>query len=188
MLSYVSYTDNELMALLKQGNDAAFSALYDRYWEKLFSIAGNKLNDLAMAEDIVQDIFLDLWYRRQQIVLSSALHSYLAVAVKYRVMDAQAKRYRGTQYAQYSRTHFSLEDHSTEQSISFEELKDRLALSITRLPDKCRLVYKLSREAGYSQKQIAEELNVSEKTVESHLFRAMKALRSALSHLSFLVL
>ena len=73
-------------------------------------------------------------------------------------------------------------DISTEKQVSFDELQHELTALVHSLPEKCQLVYKLSREAGYSQKEIAHHLSISEKTVESHLSRAVKTLRLGLKN------
>jgi RNA polymerase sigma-70 factor (ECF subfamily) len=91
------------------------------------------------------------------------------------------KRYHQQRYTDYNRVHISIADNSTEQWLEFEELKDRLLLFVAELPEKCRLAYRLSRDAGYSQKRIAEEMGISEKTVEAHLSKALKTLRTRLS-------
>jgi RNA polymerase sigma-70 factor (family 1) len=187
MLPYNSYSDQELMVLLKQNDDKAFTEIYNRYWEKLFSVAGNKLSNLELAEELVQNIFLDLWNRREQIEITVALNFYLASAMKYKVIDARLKRSREANYQKYSLKHFSEEDRSTEQYLSFKELKNQLMMLVAQLPEKCQLVYKLSKEDGFSQKEIAWKLHLSEKTVESHLSRASKSLRTSLSKILFFI-
>ncbi len=181
MSTKINYTDHALLSLTKLGDHRAFTEIYNRYWEKLFSVAGHKLNDFSLAEELVQDIFLDLWNRRNTIVVNGELGAYLAVAVKYKVIDARMKRNLAADYQRSARQNLSLADHSTEELLSFEELKDRLALFVARLPEKCQLVYKLSKQGGYSQKEIGRWLQISEKTVESHLSRAVKYLRTNLS-------
>jgi RNA polymerase sigma-70 factor (ECF subfamily) len=185
---YSTYTDERLSQLLRSSDRAAFTEIYDRYWDKLYSVAANKLKDAWLAEELVQDIFLDLWRRREQLDLSDKVAAYLAVAMKYKVINAQVKRSRLQLYQDYANRQGWLADYSTENQLSFDELKDRLAKLVAKLPKKCRLIYKLSREAGYSQKEIARELDISEKTVESHLSRAIKSLRTSLSQFLFFLL
>lgn len=173
--------DAGLVRMLRKGDDAAFTEIYGRYWDKLFSVAANKLNkDLALAEELVQDIFLDLWHRRKDLDQNLNLPAYLATAMKYKVINARQKKKRVNAYLQKNAARLSTGDSSTEQQLSFNELKDRLAALVKNLPDKCRLVYTLSKDAGYSQKEISKQLSISEKTVESHLSRAIKSLRSGL--------
>jgi RNA polymerase sigma-70 factor (family 1) len=177
-----SYTDQELFHLLAQSDESAFTELYNRYWEKLLFIAGIKLRDLAIAEELVQDIFFDLWQRRSQLQLSGEPSHYLAVCMKNKVINVQAKRKRALDYQAYSGKILPQADNSTEHWLHFEELKDKLASLVAGLPERCRITYQLSREAGLSQKQIARQLKVSEKAVEGNLSRALKALRIGLAH------
>ena len=137
--------------------------------------------ELDEAEEIVQDIFVSLWKRRNDLGEINTLSSYLAVSVKYRVIKMLDKRSSRQKYTDYTRPALSLTDDSTQQWLEFEELRSRLAVFVADLPEKCRLVYQLSRESGLSQKRIAEELSISEKTVEAHLGKALRTLRTRLS-------
>jgi len=182
-----SYTDLELVRLLKQDDESAFTELYNRYWEKLLFIAGIKLRDLAIAEELVQDIFCDLWQRRDRLELSGELSHYLAVSMKHKVINVQAKRKRALDYEQFAVGRPEYTGENTEHWLRFEELKGQLALLVAGLPERCRITYQLSREYGLSQKEIARHLRVTEKAVEGNLSRALKALRLGLTHLhSFL--
>lgn len=173
-------SDPILLQKMKHGDRAAFTEIYNRYWDKLFAVAGHKLHDLHVAEELVQDIFMDLWNRRDEIAVTGDLRAYLSVALKYKVINVQAKRRRSFRYEKHVITHSPQEDHSTEEWVRFQELKERLAALVKQLPEKCRLVYTLSRENGLSHRQIAEHLDISEKTVESHLTNALKSLRTRL--------
>ena len=175
--------DDTLVKLLQKGDDAAFTEIYHRYWNKLFTVAAHKLNyDLKLAEELVQDIFLDLWHRRENLRISASLSIYLAAAMKYKVIDARLKKKRIKEYTESLVTRTTDSDTSTEKQISFDELQHQLTALVSNLPEKCRLVYQLSKEAGYSQKEIARHLSISEKTVESHLSRAVKTLRLGLKN------
>jgi RNA polymerase sigma-70 factor (family 1) len=180
MAPYSSHTDDDLLGLLRNSDQGAFTAIYDKYWHLLLAVAANQLEDVAVAEELVQDIFLDLWQRRATLVLTASLGTYLAVAMKYRVINIQARRRRDREYARYAADHLPHNDQSTQEWLGFEELKDRLALLVSKLPDRCRLTYQLSREEGLSHREIARSLEISEKAVEHNLTRAMKSLRAGL--------
>ncbi len=180
-MNYQQYNDHELVALMKAGEDEAFTAIYNRYWKKLLVVAANKTGgDIAEAEEIVQDLFVALWNRRDRLELTSSLDNYLAVAVKYRVIKTLARRDHQRRYAAHRQHTQGILDNATQEWLEFEELRRRLEVMVAALPEKCRLVYHLSREQGYSQKRIAEEVGISEKTVEAHLGKALKTLRNGL--------
>jgi len=183
MYNYNSLDDKEIISMLQFNDEHAFAEIYSRYWKKLFSIAANKLHDLNEAEEIVQDIFVSLWNRRDSLDVIGTLSAYLAVSVKYRVIKVLDKRNNQQKYINYSQNTFSLTDDSTQQWLEFEELKHQLAEYVADLPEKCRMVYQFSRESGFSHKKIAFEMGISEKTVEAHLSKAIKTLRTRLGQL-----
>ncbi|MFB2120788.1 RNA polymerase sigma-70 factor [Parapedobacter sp. 2B3] len=181
MPNYDSALDEDLLLLLKSNDEAAFTALYNRYWKKLFVMAGYRMGNLEEAEEIVQDIFAALWNRRHTLELATDLAKYLAVSVKYRVIKTLDRHYREQRYID-SVVCKEQVDHSTEEKLSFDELSEELAKYVSQLPERCQLVFRLSREEGLSQKQIAENLQISEKTVEAHLAKAFKTLRIKLGN------
>lgn len=186
MTAYSSYDDTELVLLLRAGDKAAFTEIYNRYWKILFQLAANKTGSLPEAEEMVQDLFLDIWKRREQLEITSNLRSYLAVALKYRVINLLAHRNIRQRYERYASTTLTIADNSTEQWLGFQELDERIARLVADLPDKCRLVYQLKKEKGFSQRDIALHLQISEKAVEGHITRALKLLRTGIRALFFL--
>jgi RNA polymerase sigma-70 factor (family 1) len=179
MHNYESKQDSDLILMLRDGDEIAFGEIYNRYWKKLFVMASNRIGNLQDGEEIVQDIFTSLWRRRESLVLNGDLSHYLAVSVKYRVIRTLDKHYKQQRYIRSLPGNAEI-DNSTLDILDFEELQEELAKHVKNLPDKCQLVFRLSREQGYSQKQIASELRISEKTVEAHLGKAYKVLRARL--------
>lgn len=174
-------SDEELVLLLKEGSEPALSALYLRYWSKLLAVATNRLDDAEEAEECVQDVFFRLWQRRKELKLSHSLATYLAVAVKYRVINAMDKQYRIRN--RMKRFLPEVPQHavfSTEDYILEKELQETITASINKLPEKCRIVFKMSREQGLTHRQIASELDISEKTVEAHISKAIKDIKNNL--------
>ncbi len=183
MAATQTYSDQELIAQLREGSESALSELYSRYWDKLLAVAINRLGIEAEAEECVQDVFLSLWRRRHEIELKYALSTYLWVAVKHQVINRLDKR-----YAKRTLQTTELVDETTvpssEELLLEKELREQIAATVGRLPEKCQMVYRLSREEGKSNKEIAEELNISEKTVEGHVTRALRDIRSDLTLLA----
>jgi len=182
-----THTDEVLYQLSKEGNFAAFNELYKRYWKVLFALANKKLNNLYDAEEIVQDVFVDLWNQREKTVLTHSLKSYLAGMVKFKVYSKLALYYKRQQNAvalvtaeAYQRAEFS-----ADELFRLKELKEEIALTVNSLPERCRLIYTLSREEGLTHKQIASDLNISEKTIETQITRALRRIRVALQSFLF---
>ncbi|MVT10545.1 RNA polymerase sigma-70 factor [Chitinophaga tropicalis] len=159
----------------------AFTEIYHQYWKLLFSVAANKLGNLADAEEVIQDVFADLWRRRADIQIEHSLKSFLAAAVRNQVFSRMARRHREqVNESSWSET----QEPSVEQALHVKELHTHITGLAASLPERCRLVYKLSREEGWSNKTIAIALNISEKTVESQITKALRVIRTGL-HLSW---
>lgn len=189
MSLYASYGDSELFLRMKQGCELAFTEIYNRYWQKLFFVAGKKLDNLPLAEELIQDLFSDIWRRRETLEMPFGVSAYLGAALKYKIINARAKQHMESKYRQYAALHLSIADNSLDELLSFEELKDRLYESINKLPDRCKLSFTLNRQEGLRQKEIAIRMNISEKAVEHNIARAVKLLRINLRHfLTFVLL
>lgn len=180
--NYQFHQDEELLLLLQTGDHEAFREIYKRYWDKLLYIAGKKLADFSEVESIVQDVFVDLWQRRETLEVRQQLAGYLVVAVRYRILNFLARQQKAETYLRNAARSLSPADSSTEEWLGFEDLREWLEKMVARLPEKCRLAYQLRGE-GYSQREIAQHMKVSEKTVETHISRALKILRSGLGQL-----
>ncbi len=180
MKSYSEYSDSELAALLGKGDDMAFAEIYDRHWEKLFAVAFHRCDDELDAEEIVQDVFYSLWKRRSELDLQYGLSTYLSVAVKYQVINALGKKHRKYLHLKSISSEEQVEE-TTELWLNEKELKRQIEEGIKILPEKCRIVFLMSRNEGKSARQIAEELGISQKTVEAHMGKALKTLRNSLN-------
>lgn len=166
--------DLQLMALLKKGNERAFTEIYNRYWEKLLGIAYKHTKDKSASEEILQEVFLSLWNRRE-IVEIQTLQGYLATAVKFSIFKKHQRQRRRLELEQTAyKVQLISED---EHEIDARFLQEYINGIVEQLPEKCQLVFRYSREAGLNIPEIAEEMNIAEKTVESHLTKALKTIR-----------
>jgi RNA polymerase sigma-70 factor (family 1) len=180
MNSYESFSDVQLISHIKDGDQGAFTEIYRRFWDKVFAVAYHRLANQTEAEEVVQEVFLSLWKRRSNLQIKYSLRTYLSAATKYQVINKQS---RGYFFAEKGNSLDDIPEHgidSTELWFSERELRQELDKHINELPLKCRLIFKMSREDYKSNAAIAEELNVSEKTVEAHITRALKILRGKL--------
>lgn len=185
MLAYSGLKDEQLIALLIQDDEAAFRALYEKYWQRMLIKAYTQLNSQEDAEEVVQDAFINLWKRRSRLQLKFSFHTYIAAVVRYEVM-AKIALNKTREYSALQDEHLeSLADDATRQWLAFDDLYEEIEQAVQALPEKCQLVFRLSRENGLSEKQIAENLNISQKTVEAHMTKALKSLRTTLNQLLF---
>ncbi|MDM8177427.1 RNA polymerase sigma-70 factor [Olivibacter sp. 47] len=180
---HTQMSDAELIELLRQDDQAAMREIFERYWKKLFSVALNRLAVPEQAEECVLDVLISVWERRNNLSLKHTLATYLAVAVKYRAIRILAKEYqKGLQNTVELKAYelYGYDVSSVDEYILEKELMETLETAVKQLPEKCRLIYRMSSEQGMSYKEIAEKLNLSEKTVQAHLTKATKTLRSDL--------
>lgn len=176
--TYTRYSPNELLDLIRQDNEAAFSELYERYWEKLFVIAYNRLRDKADSEDIVHDVFTALWTNRHLHQID-APENYLAVAVKYAVLNRIKRNIRDREKQTRSAAETPVAECHIETALQYKTIIERVKLEVEKLPTHCRLIFLYSREGGLPVKEIARRLHISPKTVENQLGKAVRQLKTA---------
>ena len=170
------YDDNKmLLDLLSKSDESAFTELYNRVWQKLFAIAYNRLMEIQTAEDIVHDVFASLWANREKIEIES-LDNYLATSAKYMVLAKIKKKERERIYNNTSH-HVPVIEIPIETSLHYKCILEIVKNEVEKLPEKCKLIFKCSRNKGMPVKQIAKELNISPKTVENQLNKALKQLK-----------
>lgn len=175
MLTINLLDDNDLSLLLKKGDERAFTEIYTRYWQKLYFIAHKLLKDSNAAEEIVQDVFLILWKKRESLAIKT-LPQYLAAMTRYAVFRFLAKsklvKEQENNLGKLNADSFSEID--IDNKILLEIISD---LS-NQLPAKCRLVFQYNKLQDKSLAEVAEQLNISQKTAEGHLTKALRIIRS----------
>jgi RNA polymerase sigma-70 factor (family 1) len=172
---YKKYTDHELLRRMReQDDDRAFDALYSRYVHLLLHTAVRKTGDSAAAQDLVQELFVKFWLNRHTCTIHKTVAAYFNGMLRNLIIthyhQEQARQPTPLEYAT------QLSDNITGEQIQFDTLNDLYEQSLQKLPEKCREVFVLSRK-GYSQKEIARSLAISEKTVEAHIGKALRILR-----------
>jgi RNA polymerase sigma-70 factor (family 1) len=187
MTNYKQLSEEDLMDLLRQDSLGAFREIYLRNWKALYAEAYKRLKDKDQAEEIVQDLFATLWNKRSTIQVNESLAGYLYSSIGYRVIDYYRRELIRQKHRQALKVTYTEADYSTENNIMVKDLEYSINMAVGQLPDKCRSVYELSRVSHKSNKEIAEHLGISEKTVENHLTRALRKLRVSLgSYLTLL--
>ena len=156
-----------------------FEQLFRSHFQYLCNYAVQYVSDPDTAQDICQRVFITLWEKRASIDPAQSIKSYLFTAVRNRCLNhiRDHKKYR-SRVLDLDCGDFDLveEDTGSEQ----EEWKERISAAMDKLPEKCRQVFEMSRYQQLKYREIAEELGISQKTVEAHMTKAMKTLRQAL--------
>jgi len=167
--------DDELICLLKNGDELSFTEIYDRYWDKLYFIAYKLLKDTSAAEEIVQEVFLTLWKKRESLSIKS-IAPYLAAMTRYAV-------YRHAAQIKNSKRQENLLGILNVETILEIDINQKILLEIitnmsNKLPEKCRLVFQYNKLQDMSLAEVAENLNISPKTAEGHLTKALRVIRA----------
>jgi RNA polymerase sigma-70 factor (family 1) len=181
-----SLSEADLLAALRADEEGSFAEIYQRYCYRLFTVAYQKLKNREAAEELVQDLFENLWNRRASHDIQQ-LEQYLFSALRYRIINHIKAQQVRTGYELYCRLAASEADTATEDSLAFNELRAALLASVRKLPAKSREIFQLSRLEQYSVAEISGRVNLSEKTVEYHLTKSLKLLRSYLRDFMVLV-
>ncbi|MEQ6118796.1 RNA polymerase sigma-70 factor [Reichenbachiella sp. MALMAid0571] len=163
----------ELLEGIKIGNQSAFEQLYYRFYKWLLAVSLAIARNKEVAEEIVEDVFFELWNKRRECDQIKSIESFLYVTVKNRTLDY---------YRKSSKNHFvEIEElNNLEVKISpediylFEELSGRIDMAVSDLPPKCAEIFRLIKFEGLSHKETAKKLGISPKTVENQLGIAVK--------------
>jgi RNA polymerase sigma-70 factor (family 1) len=189
MTDFNTLGEDELINLLQQDKLGAFKEIYTRYWKQLYSEAYKRLKNKEMAEEIVQEVFTSLWHKRGALNITQTLGGYLFTSVSNLVIDQYRKDLVRARYKESFKLVYSETDNSTEDAILVKELEHTIENEVNSLPDKCRSVFELSRVEHKTNKEIACELGISEKTVEHHITKALKHIRLGLgNYLSIIII
>jgi len=173
-------SDNEILLQLRRNDVDGLKKLYDNHYENLYMLAVNYTRQREVAEEIIQDVFIQLWEKRQVLNIATSFKSYLSAAVKYQSINylkSIYKKYRFTEFIPDLFTHYS---SGGESKIIGDELSDLIKTSIKNLPPRCRIIFSLSRNLGMTYNEIATHLNISKRTVQTQIGIALKRIRKDL--------
>lgn len=172
--------DCKLLDLLRGHDRQAYAQIFKKYWSKLYDFALIKTNEATTAEEIVQELFVTLWEKRESLRITN-LRSYLFTAVRNRVID----HYRYT-------VHLPLDSipeiAATDYPVFIGEMEAAIQQAIDQLPPKTRQIYILKRMEDKTTREISEQLGTPERTVEHHYSQAIRTLKALLAHLLSLLL
>ena len=184
----------EIVQQLKADKRKAFNMVYYEYYEMLLYVGSQYVADMEDVKEAVQDAFVKLWENRKGLKEDSNIRNFLYTIVKNNCLNILKKNeviLKSQERLEWKEMQYRYEAFEPLEfnNMEFEELKDIIEKAIDRLPEHCKRVFKLSRFEQLKYKEIAEELGISEKTVEGHMTKAIKLLKEDLKYyLSFVML
>lgn len=184
---YQQLSDDALMQLLRDSDMAAFAEIYRRYWERMTMHVLKVIGSKEDARDIVQEVFVSVWRRREEIELRSSLAGYLLRSVRNISIRHIERNITRHQYLQTLSLAAEWDRTDPGQCYEAKELQEQIERAVAGLPAKMQEVYILSRREKMSYKEIAEHLGIAENTVKKQLSNALKTLRRSVKELAISV-
>lgn len=178
-MEYHLLSDELLLKLLRVDDEGAFREVYDRYWKTLFNAARHKVKTDQEAEELVQDVLLGIWENRANQQIGN-LGGYMFTALRYQVIDHYRSATLAEKYKDFILTRPTSEGQSPEELMDFSEIIGIFEQVLAQLPEKTAQIFRMSRIEFYSTREIAQKLNIPERTVEYHITQSLKQLRSQL--------
>lgn len=179
IMSISTFTDRQLMELIASRDQAAFTVLYHRYYELLACSGFKRLQNESVIEELVQDVFINLWDKAAELDHDGNIRSYLFATLRNKVLHELRASMVIAKHARIicqQQNQFSADSDSLLHS---RHLEERFELVVKELPPQCREAFTLSRFEDLSYKSIAERMNISVNTVEKHIGKALGILRQA---------
>lgn len=177
----------EIVTKIKMGNKGAYEALFLEHYKNMVLYAKKFVMDTEVARDIVQDVFIYIWDKRQKIHIDRSVSSYLFRAVKNACINyLKREDYKQDYIKQFllsvnSEAKYTSKSEDAHELVVHKDLLVRIEAIIELLPEQCKNMFRMSRFRGLKNKEIAEIYSVSPRTVETQIYRALKVLKENLS-------
>ncbi|MFZ1702980.1 MAG: RNA polymerase sigma-70 factor [Saprospiraceae bacterium] len=178
---------SDFNALIKNQPQKAIELLFSEYYVKLCVHVNTILKNKNVAEDIVQEVMLEIWKMKDQLIVASSVEAYLKRACRNKSLNyirSQKLNFEDIDTAEEIKSDYI----NVEDALAVENLQEKIDEGINSLPEKCRLVFTLSRVEGLSYQEIADQLGISTKTVENQISKALRVLREHVYKKEFSVL
>lgn len=180
--------EKELINLIAEGDEYAFSLFFDEYRDRIYSISFKLTKSTYIAEEIVQDVFLNIWLKRADLINIQDLSAYLFIVTRnavYKELKRIARNYKITSLTDEDQ---SLSNNNSTDLVMNKEYDLLLKKAIEQLPHQQKHVYRLMKEQGLKREEVACLLNLQPETIKSHLTQAMKNIRAfCLLHLNMCI-
>lgn len=177
MTKIEEHIDATLISRFRNGDMEAFRKIYESFCEPLYRFAYSYLKDSFEAEEIIQDVFLKVWEKRAEVDEQKSFKSYLYRITVNKIFNELKHRVVKQKYEQHLQNFDQTSIETPESSIQFQELNKKVEHLLTRLPEQQRNIFIMSRWKGLSNAEIADNLDLSIRTVENQIYRAAKFIK-----------
>jgi RNA polymerase sigma-70 factor, ECF subfamily len=188
MKDTILYSDEKMMQEIKADNMFAFDVLYKKYSKKLYKFGFYILKSQEEAENLIQDVYLNLWENRFKVEKDSSVKSYLFSIAYNSAISIIRKKARESQFIEYLKSLQEINEEPVNVELEYNELANKLDEIIKELPPRQKVVYLLNRVEGLKYSEIAERLQISVNTIENHMSRALKTIREKLDNYSLIAI
>ena len=154
-----------------------FKKIYDAHWEKVYAVCFNNTRDVELSQDMTQAIFKSLWERKDSLTIEKSIEHYLVRAAKLKVAENYRNRSIREKHLKCISRDYCKSAQCTKQDVNYSLLVQKLDLLVDELPCRCQEVFRLSREEGLTNKNIARKLDISQRAVEYHISKALNYLK-----------
>jgi RNA polymerase sigma-70 factor (family 1) len=178
MHQYQDVSDFELEPMLAMSDQRAFELIYQQYAKQLFSFVRKNISVKEDCEEIIQDIFVSLWERRNELGHVTALGPYLFQMVRYKVIRYFHHKGVIKKYEQHYRLFEALYDTIKEEERPSGLIEEKLLTGLAKLPERCQMAFRLRMQENLSNEDIARRMKIKKSTVENYMVTAVKHLRS----------
>jgi RNA polymerase sigma-70 factor (ECF subfamily) len=175
--------DRQLVSRLKVGDKKAFEEIFRKYREKIYYFAIRYYNSAEDAENVIQDVFIKLWDEREGVKEELSLNNYIYTIAKNHLFNIQRKKINEKAYRSYIVDHL-VQTPNLENELIYADLKVKIDKIIEELPAQRKKVFILSNFEGFTNKELASQLNLSVRTIEVHKSLALQTIRKALKKIS----
>jgi RNA polymerase sigma-70 factor, ECF subfamily len=177
----IQIPDTDILLAIRQGNERVFETVFRKHYQALCNYACGILKDMDDAEEVVQSIFLKFWEQRQEIEINVSLKSYLYRAVHNTCLNRLKHLKIQETYRQYVGEYLDVTYDTATETLDKYELESRISEALEKLPEQCRIIFKMSRFEELKYQEIANQLGLSIKTVENQIGKALKIMRTELA-------
>jgi len=182
MKDFDSYTNEELMHEIKADNMLAFDALYGKYSRKLYKFGYSILKSKEDSENLIQDVFLNLWVNRHKIEKNASVQSYVFTIAYNSAISTLRRKAKDFQFVEYLKSIQENLANPVNVEVEYHELTVKLEEIINSLPQRQKEIYLMHKVEGLKYETIAAQLHISVNTIENHMSRALKTIREKLGN------